>query len=204
MEEEDVSDAFIRALDVLKDLLSASGVGPRYATADARFVQWVTRGHTLAHLFLCSDVTSVQLVVKDMSNFRHINKPYGKLFGLNPPARVCVELPLPPRVVAVLNCTAIAPDEHSRRLRHMHVQGLSHWAPANIGPYSQAVQAGSVLFLAGQIGLDPASMSLVKGFEQQVRGCSARWCKVSHHLLRCGLGTGKHTPLSSRFVTLLV
>ena len=21
----------------------------------------------------------------------------------------------------------------------MHVQGLSHWAPANIGPYSQAV-----------------------------------------------------------------
>ena len=22
----------------------------------------------------------------------------------------------------------------------MHVQGLSHWAPANIGPYSQAVK----------------------------------------------------------------
>ena len=27
--------------------------------------------------------------------------------------------------------------------RHaMHVQSISHWAPANIGPYSQAVQVG--------------------------------------------------------------
>ncbi len=30
-------------------------------------------------------------------------------------------------------------------------------APKAIGPYSQAVKAGSLLFLSGQIGLDPAS-----------------------------------------------
>jgi 2-iminobutanoate/2-iminopropanoate deaminase len=30
-------------------------------------------------------------------------------------------------------------------------------APAAIGPYSQAVQAGSLLFLSGQIPLDPSS-----------------------------------------------
>jgi hypothetical protein len=26
------------------------------------------------------------------------------------------------------------------RKRSMHVQSISHWAPANIGPYSQCVQ----------------------------------------------------------------
>ena len=35
--------------------------------------------------------------------------------------------------------------------------------PKAIGPYSQAIQAGSFLFLSGQIPLDPASGELVKG-----------------------------------------
>jgi len=34
-------------------------------------------------------------------------------------------------------------------------------APAAIGPYSQAIKAGSVVFLSGQIPLDPESMTLV-------------------------------------------
>jgi len=36
-------------------------------------------------------------------------------------------------------------------------------APKAIGPYSQAIQAGNLLFLSGQIPLDPASGGLVKG-----------------------------------------
>ena len=36
-------------------------------------------------------------------------------------------------------------------------------APKAIGPYSQAVRAGSLLFLAGQVPLDPATGSLVPG-----------------------------------------
>ncbi len=36
-------------------------------------------------------------------------------------------------------------------------------APAAIGPYSQAVQVGGVVYLAGQIGIDPASGALVEG-----------------------------------------
>jgi 2-iminobutanoate/2-iminopropanoate deaminase len=36
-------------------------------------------------------------------------------------------------------------------------------APAAIGPYSQAVWAGNVLFLSGQLGLDPATGKLVGG-----------------------------------------
>ena len=35
----------------------------------------------------------------------------------------------------------------------IHAQG----APAAIGPYSQAVQAGSLLFVSGQLPLDPAT-----------------------------------------------
>ena len=41
-------------------------------------------------------------------------------------------------------------------------------APAAIGTYSQAVQAGSTIYLSGQIGLDPASMQLVDGIDAQI------------------------------------
>ena len=36
-------------------------------------------------------------------------------------------------------------------------------APAAIGPYSQAIESGDMLFLAGQVGLDPATRTLVDG-----------------------------------------
>ena len=36
-------------------------------------------------------------------------------------------------------------------------------APAAIGPYSQAIKAGNLLFLSGQIPLDPATGAVVEG-----------------------------------------
>ena len=36
-------------------------------------------------------------------------------------------------------------------------------APAAIGPYSQAIRSGDMLFASGQIGLDPATGKLVPG-----------------------------------------
>lgn len=43
-------------------------------------------------------------------------------------------------------------------------------APAAIGPYSQAVKTGLVVFTSGQIGLDPKTGELVgTSFEAQVR-----------------------------------
>lgn len=36
-------------------------------------------------------------------------------------------------------------------------------APAAIGPYSQAVRHGDLVFLSGQIPLDPATMKIVDG-----------------------------------------
>ena len=44
----------------------------------------------------------------------------------------------------------------------------SDQAPAAIGPYSQAVRAGNVVYLSGQIGLNPSTMALMDGFEAQV------------------------------------
>lgn len=43
-------------------------------------------------------------------------------------------------------------------------------APAAVGPYSQAVAYGGLLYTAGQVGLDPATMKIVEGgFEAQAR-----------------------------------
>lgn len=41
-------------------------------------------------------------------------------------------------------------------------------APQAIGTYSQAVRAGDTVYLSGQIGLDPASMQMVDGIENQI------------------------------------
>lgn len=41
-------------------------------------------------------------------------------------------------------------------------------APAAIGTYSQAVQAGNTVYISGQIGLDPASMQMVEGIDAQI------------------------------------
>jgi reactive intermediate/imine deaminase len=42
-------------------------------------------------------------------------------------------------------------------------------APAAIGTYSQAVRAGDTVYLSGQIPLDPKTMQIVDGFENQVK-----------------------------------
>ena len=43
-------------------------------------------------------------------------------------------------------------------------------APAAIGTYSQAVEAGGMVWLSGQVPLDPATMTLVSGdIETEVR-----------------------------------
>lgn len=41
-------------------------------------------------------------------------------------------------------------------------------APAAIGTYSQAIRAGELVFLSGQLGLDPASGQLCEGIDAQI------------------------------------
>jgi reactive intermediate/imine deaminase len=53
-------------------------------------------------------------------------------------------------------------------------------APGAIGPYSQAVKTGLVVFTSGQIGLDPATGELVGAdFEAQVRRAFANLAAVA-------------------------
>ncbi len=40
-------------------------------------------------------------------------------------------------------------------------------APPAIGPYSQAVLSNGVLYISGQLGIDPVSGNMAEGFEQQ-------------------------------------
>ncbi len=42
-------------------------------------------------------------------------------------------------------------------------------APSAIGPYSQAIEMGDMIYLSGQIPLDPKTMELVRGEENQIR-----------------------------------
>jgi diphthine-ammonia ligase len=124
----------------------------------------------------------VTLLLSDMAHFPAANTAYGALFGSSPPARACVaaDLPAPARVrLEVLACADHELAEPSARRQALHVQGLSYWAPANIGPYSQAVrvrrppstpslrilcslvlQVVERAFISGQIGLIPSSMAL--------------------------------------------
>jgi diphthine-ammonia ligase len=51
----------------------------------------------------------------------------------------------------------------------LHVQSISFWAAANIGPYAQANAIGNVVFMAGQIGLVPHTMELSPLLTDQIQ-----------------------------------
>jgi len=42
-------------------------------------------------------------------------------------------------------------------------------APAALGPYSQAIDTGNLLFISGQLGIDPASGELPESFDAQAK-----------------------------------
>jgi 2-iminobutanoate/2-iminopropanoate deaminase len=45
-------------------------------------------------------------------------------------------------------------------------------APAAIGPYSQAVEAGNMIFVSGQLPLDPETMAFVsEDIQEQTKQC---------------------------------
>ncbi|XP_048803695.1 diphthine--ammonia ligase isoform X6 [Lagopus muta] len=91
------------------------------------------------------DIILVHLYMKSMKDFNAINSVYVTEFDLCPPARVCVETLLPDGVLFCIDCLAhscdIATDDVlSEEKLVMHVQSISHWAPASIGPYSQSIK----------------------------------------------------------------
>jgi 2-iminobutanoate/2-iminopropanoate deaminase len=69
-------------------------------------------------------------------------------------------------------------------------------APA-IGPYSPAVRAGNLLFLSGQIPLDPATGQLIEG---DIRAQTARVLQNLGELLRAGGADFSHVVRTTIFL----
>lgn len=91
--------------------------------------------------------THITLLLSSMDLFLPANNVYKTYFGSSPPSRATVAVPLPAgqRVKVELmgfNDTPTAGPSRIGKRQALHVQGLSYWAPANIGPYSQAVIVG--------------------------------------------------------------
>ncbi|KAM0252052.1 hypothetical protein ACHAP5_001377 [Fusarium lateritium] len=125
-----------------------------------------------------SQITSTIIVLRHMSDFPQVNAEYGNLFPKpNPPSRVTIScgdlLPAGANIAVYLT----APASNAAKVRNgLHVQSRSYWAPANIGPYSQAIdvpvtahnQATGLrcISIAGQIPLIPATMLLPSPYEK--------------------------------------
>ena len=61
-------------------------------------------------------------------------------------------------------------------------------APAPIGPYNQAVRAGDLLFISGQICLDPATGNLKnKDLQEETHQVMQN---LKHILMEAGMGFG--------------
>lgn len=147
--------------------------------------------------------------LRSMDSFPAINKIYATLFSKpNPPSRVTVGFgdTLPQGVQVVLSVIVWLGPRDMRE--GLHVQSKSYWAPANIGPYSQAIsipatttltdnpsRPAAVVYIAGQIPLVPASMSLVQGDTEctglkQFSSLSLQTVLSLQHLWRIGVATG--------------
>lgn len=102
-----------------------------------------------------------------MAEYSIINEVYSrKLNFQNPPPRVCVETCLPEGCHVILEAIVFKnprSNESDYKRHTMHVQGISHWAPANIGPYSQSTRIGEITYISGQIGLIAGNMTIIGG-----------------------------------------
>ncbi|THV55616.1 hypothetical protein BGAL_0006g00700 [Botrytis galanthina] len=116
-----------------------------------------------------TDIVSTMIMLRSMEDFTTINKIYGTLFPHpNPPSRVTISCgsSMPLNISLIIHLTLHIPSATSLPRKALHVQSRSYWAPANIGPYSQAsslpssLSTSQTLTIAGQIPLIPHTMLL--------------------------------------------
>ncbi|CAB1427813.1 unnamed protein product [Pleuronectes platessa] len=128
-----------------------------------------------------TDIILIHLYVSSMEEYGPLNTVYKKHFGTNPPARVCVQAPLPAGRLLQIDCllhdwTEPLEEGCFHQRDAMHVQSLSHWAPANIGPYSQSVRPNPSMSenMCGlAICLEPDGIS-----HQCVTEAQRIWCRL--------------------------
>ena len=136
-----------------------------------------------------SNVLFVNLALADMSAFAAANAAYCSIVPQrSAPARACTSLPSTATATICVDvlvarlASAAAQDAAgvAGLRRTLHVQSISEWAPACIGPYSQATLQSGLLCMAGQIPLQPATMEVCHACVWQRVYSVLQWA--------CGLG----------------
>ena len=142
----------------------------------------LNRERSASARFSVDNIVFTLLLLDSITDFAAVNAIYGKVFtGPKPPARVTIACGAKlPEDVQVSLSVVLDTGRRSKR-RCLHVQSRSYWAPANIGPYSQAITAplinsgkagngedGEIVHVAGQIPLVSHTMEIMEGtFLQQ-------------------------------------
>ena len=167
----EVAQRYIEDGDGWFQVLNISGGGTDDSCVKEAFLtlEKVLQTHELS----LKQVVKVMMYVDSMQSYGAMNAQYSKFFGLNPPVRVCVGVgvdKLPVGCKLVISVVGIREGEK----KVLHVQGWSHWAPANIGPYSQAVAVNKSIFISGMIGLVPGNMLMIGDGEGAQAGLALR------------------------------
>ncbi|KAF2156811.1 hypothetical protein K461DRAFT_325477 [Myriangium duriaei CBS 260.36] len=157
---------------------------------------------TREHGTLSQSIIHTSILLRNMEDFQSVNAVYGPFFQKpNPPSRVTISCGerLPEDVLVAISFTC-AKDTLAEDIHGLHVQSRSYWAPANIGPYSQAIsiphsitttesrhQQPRLVHIAGQIPLVPSSMEMISQPADPDNGASVAECVLSlQHLWRIG------------------
>ena len=140
-----------------------------------------------------TDSVLVQLCLPDMSDFAAVNAVYlrSAVPPTAPPARACIQHASRRRLSLSLtfsNASNSNSSSNACERKAMHVQSLSGWAPACIGPYAQSVRLGvRFLAMAGALGLTPFPMTLPPSLTQEAHNAflacdavSRAWLPTSH------------------------
>uniref|UniRef100_T1JCC9 Diphthine--ammonia ligase n=1 Tax=Strigamia maritima TaxID=126957 RepID=T1JCC9_STRMM len=130
------------------------------------------------------NLIKINVYIKSMADYMELNAVYKEYFIVNPPVRACVEVPLPSNIQFVMDCQATFGETET-----LHVQSISNWAPANIGPYSQGVLDDNFIYTSGQIGLVPGLMTLIESSTQNQNSLILR------HLTRVLKGVRENVSL---------
>ena len=113
------------------------------------------------------NVAMTHVYLDDMSQFATVNGVYSRYMpSVAPSARACVATCLPGDAKVQIDCLFILDGGNERK--SLHVQSLSSWAPACIGPYGQSIRVNGLAYVAGQIGMEPTTLDLVPGIVAQL------------------------------------
>ena len=82
-------------------------------------------------------------------------------------------------------CKFVAGSSTIQRKKQMITSISTNKAPSAIGPYSQAVEAGGLVFVSGQLPIDPATGTFAEGGIKELTAQSLK--NIEHILSEAGL-----------------